>query len=68
MSKRQNDIRIGGKFDYVEFDSEERIPVKVTNIIYDGFVFLIEFKHDDGKAGGCTQYPEKLKTRKAARK
>ena len=38
-------IRIGDKLDYVEYGSKERLPVKVVNMLFDGFVFLIEFKH-----------------------
>ena len=56
-------IRIGDKLDYVEYGSEQRMPVIITNIIFDGFVFLIEFKHENDKARGVTQYPDKLEQR-----
>ena len=42
-------IRIGDKLDYVEYESNERLPVIITNMIFDGFVFLIEFKHEDDR-------------------
>ncbi len=58
-----NKILIGNRYDYVEFGSNERVPVTVTNILYDGFVFLVEFKGQNGR-GGYTQYPEKLKSKK----
>jgi hypothetical protein len=56
-------IRIGDKLDYVEYESNERLTVIITNIIFDGFVFLIEFKHENDRAIGATQYPDKLKQR-----
>jgi hypothetical protein len=57
-------IRIGDKLDYVEYESNERLPVIITNMIFDGFVFLIEFKHEnDREIFGATQYPDKLKQR-----
>jgi hypothetical protein len=56
-------IRIGDKLDYLEYESNERLPVIITNMIFDGFVFLIEFKHENDRAGGVTQYPDKLKQR-----
>lgn len=56
-----NQIRIGDKLDYVEYNSNERLPVIITNIIFDGFVFLIEFKHENDRAIGVTEYPDKLK-------
>ena len=54
------DIRIGYSYDYVEDDVEERMPVKVTNIHFDGFYFIIEFVHEDG-AMSATINPERLK-------
>ena len=56
-------IRIGDKLDYVEYESNERLPVIITNMIFDGFVFLIEFKNENDRAFGATQYPDKLKQR-----
>ncbi len=56
-------IRIGDKLDYVEYESNELLPVIITNMIFDGFVFLIEFKHENERAIGVTQYPDKLKQR-----
>jgi len=56
-------IRIGDKLDYVEYNSNERLPVIITNIIFDGFVFLIEFKHENDRARGVTEHPDKLKQR-----
>lgn len=56
-------IRIGDKLDYVEYDSNERLPVIITNMIFDGFVFLIEFKHENDRARGVTEHPDKLKQR-----
>ena len=56
-------IRIGDKLDYVEYGSNERLPVIITNIIFDGFVFLIEFKHENDTAFGVTEHPDKLKQR-----
>jgi len=55
--------RIGDKLDYVEHDSNERLPVIITNMIFDGFVFLIEFKHENDSAIGVTEHPDKLKQR-----
>jgi hypothetical protein len=57
------EISIGQRFNYVEFGTEKRLPVEVVNIFYDGFMFLIEYKHEDSGEIGCTQYPEKLKRR-----
>jgi hypothetical protein len=56
-------IRIGDKLDYVEYESNDRLPVIITNMIFDGFVFLIEFKYENDTAIGVTQYPDKLKQR-----
>lgn len=56
-------ICIGDKLDYVEDDCEVRMPVVVRNIIFDGFVFLIEFRHQGETTYGSTQYPERLKQR-----
>lgn len=63
-------IRIGDKLDYVEYGTDDRMPVIITNMIFDGFIFLIEFKHCDvsnkipvTRNGGVTQYPDKLKLR-----
>ena len=56
-------IRIGDKLDYVEYESNELLPVIITNMIFDWFVFLIEFKHENDRAIGVTQYPDKLKQR-----
>ena len=56
-------IRIGDKLDYVEYESNERLPVIITGMIFDGFVFLIEFKHENDRAIGVTENPDKLKQR-----
>ena len=56
-------IRIGDKLDYVEYGSNERMPVIVKSMLFDGFVFLIEFKHENDRAIGVTKYPDKLKQR-----
>ena len=56
-------IRIGDKLDYVDYENNERLPVIITDMIFDGFVFLIEFKHEKGRAMGVTEYPHKLKQR-----
>ena len=56
-------IRIGDKLDYVEFGSEDRLPVIIVDMIFDGFQFLIEFKHENDTALGVTKYPDKLKQR-----
>lgn len=56
-------IRIGDRLDYVEYESNERLPVIITNMIFDGFVFLIEFKHENDRASGVTEHPDKLKQR-----
>jgi hypothetical protein len=56
-------IIIGDKLDYVEYESNNRLPVIITNMIFDGFVFLIEFKHENDRAIGVTGYPNKLKKR-----
>jgi len=56
-------IRIGDKLDYVEYGSKERLPIKVVNMLFDGFVFLIEFKHENDRAIGVTEHPDKLKQR-----
>ena len=56
-------IRIGDKLDYVEYESNERLPVIITNIIFDGFVFLIVFKHENSRYSGVTEHPDKLKQR-----
>jgi hypothetical protein len=64
MDKITNyEIRIDGKFDYVEYGSEQRLPVIVKSMMFDGFVFLITFLHEGGTAMGCTEYPYKLKQR-----
>jgi len=54
------DIRIGNSYNYKEYDVEDLLPVTVTNISFDGFYFVIEFKHEDG-AMGATVDPTKLK-------
>ena len=56
-------IKIGDKLDYVEYGSFIREPVTVTNIFFDGFVFLIELKDERATAIAVTQYPDKLKQR-----
>jgi hypothetical protein len=63
MKETNYKIRIGDKLDYVEYESNERLPVIITNMIFDGFVFLIEFKHENDRAGGLTQHPDKFKQR-----
>jgi hypothetical protein len=57
-------IRIGDKLDYVEYGSNDRLPVIITNIIFDGFVFLIEFKNEKDRTMGVTEHPNKLKQKK----
>jgi len=54
-------IMIGDKLDYVEYGSDDRIPVIVTDILFDGFVFFIYFRYDDILRYGVTEYPDKLK-------
>jgi hypothetical protein len=56
-------IRIGDKLDYIEYGENKRYPVIITDISFDGFVFLIQFKHENFKGIGSTQYPDKLKQR-----
>jgi len=56
-------IRIGDKLDYVEYGSNEHMPVIVKSMLFDGFVFLIEFKHENDRAIGVTEHPDKLKQR-----
>ena len=56
-------IRIGDKLDYVDYESNKRLPIIITDMIFDGFVFLIEFKHENDRASGVTEYPDKLKQR-----
>ena len=56
-------IRIGDKLDYVEYNSNERLPVIIKSMMFDGYVFLITFQHEGDTAMGCTQYPDKLKQR-----
>ena len=64
MKKITNyEIRIGDKLDYVEYGSEQRMPVIIKSIMFDGFVFLITFLHEGDTATGCTEYPDKLKQR-----
>lgn len=54
-------IRIGDKLDYVEYSTNERSPVIITNMLFDGFVFLIEFKFENDNSFGVTEHPDKLK-------
>jgi hypothetical protein len=56
-------IRIGDKLDYVEYGTNDRMPVIIKNMLFDGFVFLIEFKHENDRAIGVTEHPDKLKQR-----
>ena len=56
-------IIIGDKLDYVEYGSNERMPVIIKSMLFDGFVFLIEFKHENDRAIGVTEHPDKLKQR-----
>ena len=60
LQKNKYEIRVGQKFDYVEFGTDVRQPVEIINMFYDGFAFIIEFKMEGG-GNGCTAYPEKLK-------
>ena len=53
-------IRIGDRLDFIE-EGGDRVPVIVTDIIFDGFVFLIEFKQ--GIAFRATEHPNRLKQR-----
>ena len=47
----------------MDYESNERLPVIITNIIFDGFVFLIEFKHENDISYGVSAQPDKLKQR-----
>ena len=53
-------IRINDRLDFIEYETDIRIPVIINNIIFDGFVFLIEFKSEDDNTFGTTEYPNKL--------
>jgi hypothetical protein len=55
-------IRIGDKLDFIS-EGGDRVPVTITDIIFDGFVFLIEFKQEDGREFGLTEHPNRLKQR-----
>jgi hypothetical protein len=53
-------IRIGDKLDFIE-EVGDRVPVIVTDIFFDGFVFWIEFKQ--GIVFRVTENPNRLKQR-----
>ncbi len=63
------EIRIGNSYDYDDGDIVLE-NVKITNIIFDGFQYVIEFSHRNknepipSTRNGVTIYPERLKLKK----
>ena len=47
----------------VEFGTKNRQPIEVIDISFNGYHFLISFKHEGCTSIGASQYPEKFKRR-----
>jgi hypothetical protein len=63
MKETSFEINVGDKLDYVEYGSNERMPVLIKRILFDGFVFLIVFNHEGSTVSGVTEHTNKLKKR-----
>jgi len=57
------EINVGDELDYIEYETTERMPVVITKMFFDGYVFLVEFKHENSNSRGVTQHTDKLKKR-----
>jgi len=69
MSKITNfKIRIGERFNYIEPINYNEVEVIVTDIIFDGFIFLIEFRCVMSGDYIVTAYPKRLRLIKPKKK